>query len=388
MKIKNISYYITLIFASSISFYLAKITLYSPIYLIYTTIAPICIIYIIYRQKTLSLSWDIIISLILLIYTLFLVIFIHTDSLFSGASINLFLGLLAYIFIRLAKKNIRQGHYNVIINMMIYITLILTTGDTIYRLLNPSFDVTTPYLESKWFYYYKVNTVMFADSNTTGLILIILYFFIIQLEKFNTLNINVKKIKYIKMLLIILLIVSFSRAAHTAFILGSLYEKYHIQNKNYFIIFLKYAMIPIVFAIAFLIFSYLYITDLSFQSKFEIINIAINVYKEFSLYNKIFGIGFLKWEDVLGIYTHNIFITYIIQTGSIGLFLFILFIISTFRKAKYIWIPIIIVSLSFFSYLGTPFLFVPLAIICNIYDDFMVKKRYTMSIIYNIPYHK
>ncbi|MHB0854646.1 MAG: O-antigen ligase family protein, partial [Rectinema subterraneum] len=188
--------------------------------------------------------------------------------------------------------------------------------------------------------------------------------------------------KHLKLILILLLIASFSRAAYIAFIIGILYKKYHSQTKKYYKNIIKYISIPIIIIMAYYIISYLYKSDLSFQSKFYIIDLAINVFKKFPIYNKIFGIGFLEWQDVLGIYTHNIYITYFIQTGFIGLILFILFVISTFKYAKYIWIPILLVSLSFFSYLGMPFLFVPLAIICNIYDNYMEKRKYYENSIY------
>jgi hypothetical protein len=334
-------------------------------------------------MKGLSLSSDIIQSSILLIYILFLVIFIHKDSLFSGAFINIFLGLISFIFIRLTKRNIKEKYYNVIIYMMFYITLIFISADTIYRLLHPNYFARTAYLESRWFYYYKKNSIMFADSNTTGLIALILYFFIIELERIkNNIYIKIIKSKYIKFILIILLISSFSRASYIAFIIGILYKNYYSQKKKYNKNIIKYLAIPIIIIMAYYIILYLYNSDLSFQSKFYIVDLAINVYKKFPLYNKIFGIGFAEWQDVLGIYTHNIFITYFIQTGLIGLTLFIFFIISTIKKAKYIWVPILIVSLSFFSYLGMPFLFVPLAIIFNIYDYEIEKRKYYENSIY------
>jgi hypothetical protein len=334
-------------------------------------------------MKGLSFSSDIIQSSILLIYILFLVIFIHKDSLFSGAFINIFLGLISFIFIRLTKRNIKEKYYNVIIYMMFYITLIFISADTIYRLLHPNYFARTAYLESRWFYYYKKNSIMFADSNTTGLIALILYFFIIELEKIkNNIYIKIIKSKYIKFILIILLIASFSRASYIAFIIGILYKNYYSRKKKYNKNIIKYLAIPIIIIMAYYIILYLYNSDLSFQSKFYIVDLAINVYKNFPLYNKIFGIGFAEWQDVLGIYTHNIFITYFIQTGLIGLTLFIFFIISTIKKAKYIWVPILIVSLSFFSYLGMPFLFVPLAIICNIYDYEIEKRKYYENSIY------
>lgn len=383
MKKKDLSYYFIIILASSISLYLSKISIFSPIYLIYLAIFPIYLIYIIYRLKGLSLSSDIIQSSILLIYILFLVIFIHKDSLLSGAFINIYLGLLSFIFIRMTKRNIKEKYYTLIIYFMIYITLIFISADTIYRLLHPDFYARTAYLESNWFYYYKKNSIMFADSNTTGLIALILYFFITELEIFqNNIYIKIIKSKHIKLILILLLIASFSRAAYIAFIIGILYKKYHSQTKKYYKNIIKYISIPIIIIMAYYIISYLYKSDLSFQSKFYIIDLAINVFKKFPIYNKIFGIGFLEWQDVLGIYTHNIYITYFIQTGFIGLILFILFVISTFKYAKYIWIPIFLVSLSFFSYLGMPFLFVPLAIICNIYDNYMEKRKYYENSIY------
>lgn len=324
------------------------------------------VIYYLYRLNDLRISNDLIIAIILILYIIISVIFIHKDSLFTGAFINLFLGLAAYIYIRISKKYFKEKYYSRIFKYMIYITILLLIADTSYRLLNPNYFAKTSYMESRWFYFYKKNSLMFSDSNSTALIVLILYFTIVELNHLIT-HFKQKENKYINIILIILLFLTFSRAAYIAFISGLIYERYkgNIKRRN-IAIYLILSIIILIIGIC--IFYNLYNTDLSFQSKFYIFEIAIKAFKAFSNYYKIVGIGFSDWQEILGIYTHNIFITYFIQTGIIGLVLFLSFLITIFRKSDYLLIPVIIVSLSFFSYLGTPFLFVPLAFICNIYD--------------------
>lgn len=365
MNNRDISLYLVLIFSSSITFYLSKISIYSPVYIIYLTVLPISLTYLLFRLGEIKISKDLIIIEILFIYILILVIFVHRESLFTGAFINLFLGLFAYIYIRLSKKHIKYKYYYTIIKIMIYIAIICIVADTGYRLMRPNYSIRTSYLESRWFYYYKKNSIMFSDSNSTALVILILYFTIIELKRLNT-DFIFKNERYIKIILIGLLLLTFSRAAYIALIAGLVYKKYHGKNKTSKT--KNIIIISIIIVIALIIIYNLYKTDLSFKSKFYIIEIAINAFKKFDMITKLTGIGFLEWQDILGIYTHNIFITYFIQTGIIGLLLYIIFIAIIYKKTKYLLFPIIIVSLSFFSYLGTPFLFVPLALICNLYD--------------------
>lgn len=366
---RGLSYVITAVLSSTMCVYAAKYTQFSPIYIVYLITMPISIAYAANYIDHIFFPKDSRILGGLLFYVITMILSFQVSSIFGGEFINLFLSIYAYIFIRFLRKRIPEHSYNKIIKNMIRITLLLLTIDTVYRVLHPNFTVRTDYLESNFFYYYKKNSIMFADSNTTGLVCLILYFFLKQLQYIGFLK--KRSSRTYEIMLIILLLFSFSRAAYIAFICGFIYEKVktaYDKSKGRTIVALL-VVVPLLLVIGIAVFYRLYQSDLSFQSKFEIIQKAIDVFGGLDTKSKLFGIGFNGWADLLGIYTHNIFITYILFTGLTGFAIFAIYLLYSLRYLDIILIPFIIVSLSFFSYLGMPFLFVPLAIAYNIYEN-------------------
>lgn len=360
----NLSNFIIFSLAASITFYAAKITPYSPIYIIYLLLLPISMLNII-KKNYISVSFDVFVIFFFLLY----IISTQLQFILSGEFINLFISLFAYLYIRLTKKMQNELSLLYIFKMMIWISILLLSIDSIYRITHPAipnmddFDYISN-SDKLWFYIYKYNTLLFADSNTVALIVLVLYFTVMSIEYYK----KVYSFKYEKLFLFLLLLFSLSRSAYIAFIIGIAFV--YIKNQSatkrliyFLIIFFLFILIGIYLS------TYLE-TDGSFQSKFSIMALAYNKFQMMSLSDILFGIGMGEAKSYLGIYPHLLFLTYFFESGLIGLAFFILFMFSyIYKYNSIILFPMLISGFSFFVYLGTPFLFVPLAMLANLMDQ-------------------
>ena len=212
------------------------------------------------------------------------------------------------------------------------------------------------------FYDYKWG-VFYFDSNFTGAILLLFLVFSIFLKENKIFDIG--KIKFL--ILVLLLIGTFSRAAIFSFFLNYFLFRYSRR----FIKFLAFLFCSFALYSFYKLVS-LYLNgerfsniDGSFNSKFYLISVAIDNYGSLSSLNKIFGIGlanFPYFSD--GLFAHNIVITFFYEFGFWGIACFLIFLtVSYFKIGKdvlYIFIPFFIVSFSLFS-AYMPFFFVLIA---------------------------
>lgn len=359
----NISYGIALILFASITFYLAKITPISPIYVIYLIFLPMLAIVYFFSNKII-LSIDVLLLIIVLLYILLSNIYFDHLNL-NGEFINFYIGAIAYIFIRGIKYKISNEEYVKIIEASLKVSISILLISTLFRISNPDApDGTLNYIyynEDSSFYLYKYNSLLFADSNTTGLIVLILHFFVLIAEKTNKLLLVPK---YYKFTLIALIFLSFSRAAIFTFLLVQLIIKiFSIKSILY-----KFLLISLVISTIVSIIFYIFL-DASFLVKFNILNLVYHYLQTASENQLLFGIGPGNAKEYLGIYTHSLYLTYLVETGIVGFIFFFIFIVYYMYKYDfYVLFSVLIVSISYFLYLGAPFLFLPLAILANLKD--------------------
>ncbi|WP_115102333.1 O-antigen ligase family protein [Hafnia alvei] len=217
---------------------------------------------------------------------------------------------------------------------------------------------------SKGFLYAFKSSLFYFDSNFTGLVIITFFSLFLYLK--NNLDL---KLKYSKVVLILFSVLTFSRAVYvTLFAMLYAFRKpAHIKGRSL-----------VVILSTILVFTYMivrYVVDKSsfsnidgsFNSKFYIVNRAIDFYSTQPLSVHLFGIGLGNTEQLLGIFAHNIFVTMIIELGFVGSLLFLFFIYYSIKVsngyALYLWVPTFICGISLFS-AYSPFLFVANAIIC------------------------
>ena len=335
------------LFAFSICLYSTKLTEISPIYIIYSVGAVISSI--ILTSVKLRFQRDVIIAILFLVY-------VTCRYTLNGTWINLEIGILSYIFIRLSSKLFREDYWWKIFYGSTKFSVLLLFIDSAYRLLNP----THPNAEqiqrlagtSQEFYLYKFNSVMFADSNTTALILVIFLFGLLQYRD------RVSK-RFIG-LIVLLLISTFSRSAYVAAVLGVIFNK--ISRKVSRSLFL-YFFIVLSLGLSIIFSNY---NDGSLASKFFLVELILDRVESFGVGPIIFGLGPGAGETLLNIFPHILPLTYLLDLGLLGLLFISLLFYYWLRNRLTLTLPVIFMSCSYFLYLGTPFLFVPMAIFMNI----------------------
>lgn len=313
----------------------------------------------------------------LLLYIYFLlstVTLIVGSYLFSGISLEaVYLSSILYTYCILlgaqtvaiglkVGKNGRIKSYNFTYNILIFFMFL----DFIIRFVIGGGGAS--------FYDYKWGLFYF-DSNFSAIIILLFLMFSIFL-KVNEIY-DIGKIRYA--ILVVLLILTFSRAAIFSFIVSYILLRYAknilLPIISIFSIFLIYKFVEMVED--YISGSSFVDIDGSFNSKFYIISVAIDNYHSVPFLNKMFGIGLANFPYYSnGVFAHNMLVTLVYEFGYLGVFFFIIFLISAYRligkNILFILFPFFIAGFSLFSAF-MPFFFVLLA--CMYVEVFSLRKN-------------
>ncbi|HHQ4767844.1 TPA: O-antigen ligase family protein [Aeromonas veronii] len=246
-------------------------------------------------------------------------------------------------------KRMTQTHRYLIYRMCGYIFIFYLSLELFIRITigNPSLGLLYGFKKS--FFYF--------DSNFTGLVIMSFLMFFLYMK-----NIGMEKTKLIIFLLMILLILTVSRAAILATIIGLFV---FINHKSFRI---KAFISLIVYLVVFFAMCILYLfddvnflnIDGSFNSKFYIVSKAMELYEQLPHFSIMFGLGLGNFDKFTEIFAHNIFVTMFMEMGVVGTLLLLLFIALSIRisrgAASYIWLPTFVCGVSLFG-VYSPYLF-------------------------------
>jgi len=350
--------YLALFFIIPFSgFYITKLPL-SPIYL-FIMIGVYLSTIIIFVSNKIKLSKEVFLAIALLFYFLiFQQIFsIPNISAYVNFSFSIVVFIVSYIILN-------KTNSNAIINIsekLIFFSIPLLLCEAYYRITHPVFFVDFAAMGREYlaFYYFKINSIMYQDSNFVGLFILSLFFFLLYLKQFTF-----KKYYISFSLLIILIFATISRASILSLVLFSFL--YIFKQKIY-----KYKITILIFSIlfSFLLFPILlkYKTiDDSFYSKFEIFYRTFEYILNANFVYLLFGVGFGNAVYVLDIGAHNFFVTYLVESGVIGLILIVIFwsyiLYKTKFKAGIVMFPFLFNSMSLTSG-AIPYLYAMFAVI-------------------------
>ncbi|MBM3176603.1 MAG: O-antigen ligase family protein [Bacteroidetes bacterium] len=297
-----------------------------------------------------------------LIAALFLVI-----QPFLGASIAGLLGaVLAILYypiivsfgFSLTKENLEK-----ISLVFIKSGVVVLSSETIWRLLHPDLRYRQ-FLridDTRWIYMFKMNSFMYSDSNITGLHLIVLIFTLFYLK-----FILKKNFFFLQFTLIGLLVLTFSRAAWIAFLVGMIFI-FFIRRRGYLARFI--VLVASFIALTAIYWFYLrpiIIGDFSFRAKYNMIDLVMFYFSKAGIVDLLVGVGFTNSIRELGIYAHNIFLVYFMETGIIGLMLWIILQVHLITSSKFsvliLMVPFFVATLSA-SATFMPYLYTAVALI-------------------------
>lgn len=285
---------------------------------------------------------------LVILFMSYLLIF-HDGGFHLGTYLSMFFGLLVYLFMPIFFSDISKRELKFSINSLIFFTILLCLVDAYFRYSNPlGFNQELIVGVVEGFYPYKRNSLMFTDSNFTGLMLVCLIGFLYGAKEKFTIPCH----PIIFFILFVLIIFTFSRASIITIVLFYVFifgcKKLNIK--------LLVFLMPLALGITLF---YIY-QDGSFQSKLWIIDRYIYLASSISTFDLIVGSGIGSGESVLGIGSHNLFVLLLVEYGLLGFILmgliFFFSIISRNSYSAYVIIPFMVNGFSLGYFL--PFIFI------------------------------
>lgn len=259
-------------------------------------------------------------------------------------TVNFFISLSSPLIVSIFfyKKTISENKINFI--FLVYSILFITDG--IFRILNPETS-NIEKLESLGiaFQIYKVNSIMYSDSNYVGLEALFLFSIYLYIQRFLSKESKIRKV--ISILFLISILLTFSRSSIFCAILAILFTLLQGNKTTKCLLIL----ILILTAPILTIFIYNYfMSDISFNSKFHILNSAFLYLERASFDEIIMGYGLGNSVLHLGIGAHNLFLTFLLESGLLFFLVFLIFLIFLIKKlginSFIVLVPFLLSSLS------------------------------------------
>lgn len=290
-----------------------------------------------YNLLGIFLLFILIIKKIKIKYSILFFIFTILESLainFNKSGLLLIFSLSPLFFEEILEK-IGIKKIKKYVNYHFFILLIMFIIDFIYRF---KFDIFKIYIIIKNFilmngeinfYIYKVNSILFDDTNYTAVMIGIGILFYTHLKDYKIISKRYYKL-YLSFLLF-LFFSTFSRTAYIALVLCYFYKKTIYLKKKYKInklIILLIAMIVIIFLFFFIM--NIFLKDGSFKTKIYILHQMYIYLKNISTVPFLYGVGFGNSASVLKMYGHNSLIVFFVEGG-------ILFFISFINLYYFLW---------------------------------------------------
>lgn len=211
-----------------------------------------------------------------------------------------------------------------LITNFIYLSVFLFLIEAYWRITHPVMPDFDPSDSDsyKWFYIYKGPGLMYIETNGLAIHIIVVLFFTLWWGEFLKKNFLI-----IKVLLLLVLFLSFSRAAILSLLTGVIYFFYARKIKaSTFYLCTVFAIIPLI--LYFMTDALIFLNnDASTRSKFDLVDDVVKFYANSDLLSILFGIGNYNSKKVFSLYAHNYFLVYAIEMGIVGLF----FVLTQFK---------------------------------------------------------
>lgn len=334
-------------------FYLTNVFAISPVYVVFSlTVLYIVICFLASPQKKCTAELFLLIVLLVFLYSLPL--FLSKISLVINFAMSLLsIPMTFFLFYR------KKVSYKYVIYSIIFFSCLLLI-DGVWRLFNPDMSHYDEWVKlNVGFQIYKVNSLMYIDSNYVGIQCVSVFSFLLFVVKNNLSYKKHKSLMFFAFFVVFMSsVITFSRAAFVGIVMCILFFFMGGVNRR-LLYFLTPAVILIAAALSILFFS----GDVSFLSKFYILEKMYSYLISSSINEMIFGVGLGNAVNFLGIGAHNLFVTFIVETGILGFLLFLIVLGVFFVKLKYdfliVGFPFILSSMSlgttampyFFTYL-------------------------------------
>ena len=348
VKLRNFAAFFIVVFSG---YYITKLPL-SPIYLTILIGYLFYCLSVLYSMK-IHLVPIVALPLLGFLYTLFSQPFFKPVP---SALVGVLLSYIIFLITILIIENLCQNFKTRLAEKLVFYSISLLLVEAIYRI---SFPTEHEYME---FYRFKENSIMYQDSNFVGIFILTLLFFLKYIQSKTN-----KKYKFTTVLLFILLLATMSRASIISLlILLPLYYKRHFFYKNRIALAISS---PLIALFLYILLYHLKSIDVSFGTKFTIIEESVTYLMHADLINILFGVGLGNTKEVIGIGAHNYFITFLLECGVLGCIIqfsaLIYIAIKSNWKGFIVLVPFLTNGMSLASG-SSPWLWVMLALIYSI----------------------
>ncbi|WP_262734782.1 O-antigen ligase family protein [Acinetobacter ursingii] len=304
---------LALVFFSTI-FYI-KYILIKPAYIVLFGF----ILYSLINQKYIIYKSYFFVSYLYVAFLIWHLVYLGSDP---GMILNAIISILCFPIFLFYMKDLNIRQIKIFLNICIVYLLI----EVIWRLLHPVYEIDKRELVSQdgsgWYYPYKMSSFIFTDSNYVALHIFCLIFISLLF-----------RLKWHSLILFILMMLTISRSGILGAIIIFLY--FYIDSTKFSKYLRPLFVCAFIFGIFYLLLNISVLTDGSFNSKFFIINSAIEYTKShFVLFDYIFGVGLSHSFDLIDIGAHNIFVVLLFETGVLGFISYFMFF-SVFLSKKY-----------------------------------------------------
>ena len=360
MQVNHISHVpiVGVLWLYSSGLYLTKMTPLSPVYLGFFIILISFFILFTYKES-ISVSKGVVLPSFLGLY--YISLFISSPpAMVMNIILTFTCPVLLYAFFSHYKIK-----YSIILGCVWFYSFLLL-GDGIWRLLHPAeFDLDKLEELGIGFHIYKLNSFMYMDSNTVGIQGVSLLSFACFIGCY------IKRISIpLLMIILIAIIITFSRAAILSSLLLIIF--YYLFIKKVPILFL-YLIVCLIFIFTTIGMLFYFSEDHSFLSKFHILELAATFLGENDWGTILLGVGLGNAIDFLGMGAHNLFVTFLVETGVLGTLVFCFTLFCWWCALRKDWILIVFPTLLASMSLGTvvmPYLFTFVTL------SILIKKKY------------
>lgn len=375
---KYIFYFFSLLLPVRLSFYFDGSTRYFSSRAILVSLLLYFIVTFISTKKIKlhlgSISVFLIFSLISTLYAfIWIVQYPAVNDNYIGAYVNIFVPVFGFVFLLEITSKLKLGEIITGAKLFTIVSLLLITVDTYIRFTYPDYafkgDMNnfSRELELGSLYIYKYGSIMYFDSNYVAnhiLVVIVLAYF-----SFSVFTRNIIITSFI-----ILLFLTFSRAAYLGFILLCiLHLIFTVKYKYKSVLLLMLTIISMPICIYF--FTVLSLNDPSLNTKFLIFKDMFSKIETMDITSIMFGSGFdiggylFSWKE--GGYAHSLVPLLIGEVGFIGCVIYFLILSVVYfkvgRPSLLVMLVAVFVGMSLIYPYDTIYLYV-LMVIYTLYE--------------------
>ena len=318
---------------------------FSPIYLTFFVAVAFFLNAMFSKVAFLQIKWDVLGAIALIVYITISYCYVwNYDGFSPSALINLVFSLLyflttKFVLINSSRRSVYKASY-----YFIAFSFVLLGLELMVRILNPSTSEELGHYDRDdlFWYVYKSNSFMFQDSNTIGLFASTIFCFILQVSR-----LYLKRLSLFLLPFFIIVLGSISRASIVTTVI--IYIFYLSNNYKW-----RFLYCTLLVLLGVSVLFYFRFGDESIIARFFIADLVAQYLGEANLLMLMLGVGPGGAERALGVGSHLLSFTLLVEIGLVGTLLHVFLWYSIYHcshgKAGVLIFSLFINGLSFTTF--------------------------------------